>query len=169
MVLQEIRLAGVIDESITDGPGIRYVIFTQGCEHKCEGCHNPETHDINGGYMKNINELVNTINSTKYLKGVTFSGGDPFLQAYACHLVASQIKKEYDIIVYTGYTYEKLLELSNVYEGIKLFLNDIDYLVDGPFVLNKRSLELRFKGSSNQRIIDIKESMKKQTVIIKEL
>lgn len=166
MVLQEIRLAGIVEESITDGPGIRFTIFTQGCEHNCYGCHNPQTHDINGGYMKNINELVESINDTKYLKGVTFSGGEPFLQAYACHLIASRIKKEYDIISYTGYTFEKLLELSKVYEGINLFLRDIDYLIDGQFIISKRSLELRFKGSSNQRIIDVKKSLVEDKVIL---
>lgn len=165
MDCNQIRLAGYVDESIVDGPGIRFVIFTQGCKHNCPGCHNPETHDMDAGYLKNCDELIEAINSTSYLKGVTFSGGEPFLQPKACHYIASKIKKEYDILSYSGFTFEELLEKSTTDTDVKDFLNDLDILVDGRFVLTKRSLALKFRGSTNQRIIDVKKSLKENKII----
>lgn len=162
----QIRLSGIIDESVVDGPGIRYVIFTQGCKHNCKGCHNPSTHDETKGYLKSCDDIINNINETKYLSGVTFSGGEPFLQPDKCAYIAKEIKKEYNIIVYTGYLYEKLLELGKENKAIMDFLSQIDILVDGPFILEQKSLDLKFKGSKNQRMILVKQSLCENKVIL---
>ncbi len=162
----QIRLSGIIDESVVDGPGIRYVIFTQGCKHNCKGCHNPNTHDETKGYLKACDDIINDINETKYLSGVTFSGGEPFLQPDKCAYIAKRIKKGYNIIAYTGYLYEQLLELSKVNQAIMDFLKQIDILVDGPFILEQKSLELKFKGSKNQRMILVKKSLCENKVIL---
>lgn len=166
---QEIRLSGIIDESIVDGPGFRYTIFVQGCRHNCDGCHNPETHDLTGGYLKNMDVIVDEINKTSYLTGVTFSGGEPFLQPDKCHYIASRIKNSYDILAFTGFLFEDLLEMSEKNEAIMDFLKDLDYLIDGKYDKNLRSLGLKYKGSSNQRIIDVKKSLQMNSVIIKEM
>lgn len=155
----KIRLSGIVDESVVDGPGIRFSIFTQGCIHNCLGCHNPQTHALDGGFSVSCDELIKQINDTSYLSGVTFSGGEPFLQPKQCTYIASRIKKNYSIMVYTGFLFEDLLEMGKVNFDIIEFLNTIDILVDGPFVLSKRSLELKFKGSSNQRVIDVGKSL----------
>ena len=164
----KIRLSGEIKESIVDGPGIRYVIFTQGCNHNCKGCHNPETHDLNGGYLKEIDEIIEDFKKYPYMTGLTLSGGEPFLQKSAILSLILQFKTLYpkkNIIIYTGYTFEALLkENDNDTLGI---LNNIDFLIDGPFILEKRDISLKFKGSSNQRIIDIKKSLSEKQIIIK--
>lgn len=155
--MAKIRLAGIIRESIVDGPGIRFVVFTQGCKHNCKGCHNPETHDLNGGYETDTDKILEEIKKNPLLKGVTFSGGDPFLQAYPLSLLAKEIHKlNLDVVVYTGYTYEQLLTGFDEHPDWKDLLKETDILIDGPFILEKRDLGLQFRGSGNQRIIHIK-------------
>ena len=155
--MAKIRLAGIIRESIVDGPGIRFVVFTQGCKHNCKGCHNPETHDLNGGYETDTDKILEEIKKNPLLKGVTFSGGDPFLQAYPLSLLAKEIHKlNLDVVVYTGYTYEQLLTGFDEHPDWKDLLKETDILIDGPFILEKRDLRLQFRGSGNQRIIHIK-------------
>ena len=158
--MKELRLAGVIRESIVDGPGIRMTIFTQGCPHHCEGCHNPQTHDFNGGYISHPENILKAIDSNPLLKGVTFSGGEPFMQAEALAELAVEIhKRGLDILTYTGFAFEQLLESFKKFPERKRLLEQTDYLIDGKFILSLRSLNLQYRGSSNQRIIDVKKSL----------
>lgn len=158
----KVRLAGIEKESVVDGPGIRYVIFAQGCGHKCEGCHNPETHDFSKGYIEDADKLIMDILNRKYIDGVTFSGGDPFYQSEEFKYIAKKLKsKEIHIMAYTGFNYEELLRSVGSMELLKY----IDIIVDGPFILKKKSLKTAFRGSSNQRIIDVKQSINKGKII----
>lgn len=154
----EIRIAGVVDESTVDGPGIRYTVFTQGCLHNCFGCHNPKTHPLNGGQALEIDTIISNIKKDPLISGVTISGGEPFLQPkeiLELTIKSKEIGK--NVIIYTGYTYEELVSLNN--EFINEVLKSADYLVDGKFEINKKSYTLLFKGSSNQRIIDLKKTI----------
>ena len=156
-----IKLAGLVADSIVDGPGFRFTIFTQGCPHHCEGCHNPDTHDFNGGRYADCDKIVEKIKENKLTAGVTFSGGEPFCQPEPCAYMAEKLKASgYHLMAFTGYTFEKLLEMSKEDENIKKFLNLLDVIIDGKFILAQRSLGLRYKGSKNQRTIDVKESIK---------
>ena len=155
----EIRLSGYILESIVDGPGIRTVVFTQGCPHKCIGCHNPKTHPFDKGKIVPIKEIVQLLISNPLSKGLTISGGEPFVQPLSVLTLIKEYKTlrpNHDIIIYTGYTYESLIKLNNpdILEILKLS----DYLIDGPFINSLKDLTLHFRGSKNQRIIDLKKS-----------
>ena len=163
----EIRLAAPLQKnSIVDGEGIRAVIWTQGCIHNCFGCHNPETHDVNGGMLVDIEELKQEIKSLNEETGVTFSGGDPFCQIDACLELAKFCHDcGLNVWCYTGYTYEKLMELSKEKINILKFLKEIDVLIDGPFILAKKSFDVKFRGSKNQRVIDVKKSLKQGSVV----
>ncbi len=164
---ETIRIAGVVKESIVDGPGIRYVIFTQGCPHKCEGCHNPQTHDFNGGKIVNISKLLDDIKKNPLIKGITVSGGEPFAQASnVAKLIYSLDKNRYNIMVYTGYTYENLIKNSTDKNGFLKLLNLTDILIDGKFEITLKDSFIPFRGSSNQRAIDVKESLKSNEVIL---
>ncbi len=163
--IDTIRLAGVIKESIVDGPGIRFVIFAQGCPHRCNGCHNPETFDEKGGYISNIANLLSAIDDNPLLKGVTFSGGEPLLQAEAFCIIANHVKNQgMDIVLFSGYTYEQIIEMSKNDDAVEELINLVDILIDGRFEKDKVDLTLTFRGSSNQRIIDVKESRKRSVV-----
>ena len=165
-----IKLAGLVPESFVDGPGIRFTLFTQGCPHKCEGCHNPETHDFSEGRLADVDKIYSKIISNPLIKGVTFSGGEPFCQPEPLAYLAKLLKeKKYHIISYSGYTFEELFEKSKNNTYIKELLNNIDILIDGKFVLSERSLELRFRGSKNQRIVDVSESLKNGKAITVEI
>jgi len=169
---KSLRVAGVVKESIVDGPGIRYVVFSQGCPHKCKGCHNEAALDFSGGKEYETERILLEVSKNPLLAGVTFSGGEPFCQAEAFSVLATELKSEnknINIWAYTGYTYEELLELSKENESVKEMLTRIDVLVDGRFVLEKRDISLRFKGSSNQRHIDVKSTMEKGEVILLEI
>lgn len=149
------RLSGVVRESIVDGPGIRLVVFSQGCPHKCKGCHNPATHDPNGGYESSVENIINAIKQNPLLQGVTLSGGDPFMQAEAFAELAHRVHElGLNVITYTGYTMEQLVKGLRKYPQWERLLRNTDTLVEGPFILEKRSLLLKFRGSSNQRVID---------------
>jgi len=153
----KLRIAGIEPESIVDGPGIRYSIFTQGCTHNCMGCHNLQTHDINGGSWADRDEILKELKENPLLRGVTFSGGEPFLQPEPLCCLAKDIKGlGMDLIIYTGFTLEKLLEMGKSNKSILELLKLADTLIDGPYMEEKRDLELQFRGSSNQRIIDLK-------------
>jgi len=161
----KLRIAGIIKESVVDGPGIRYVVFTQGCLHNCHGCHNPETHDLNGGYEMDVDDIIEDIHKSKYINGVTFSGGEPFLQAEALSYIAQAIKcNNLNIVTYTGYTFEELLNSSDKNKKNLLSLSDL--LIDGKFKLSERDLSLKFRGSKNQRIIDVKSSLKINSPVV---
>lgn len=156
----ELRLAGVIKQSIVDGPGWRFAIFAQGCIHHCKGCHNPETHSLEGGYLSNSDNLIAEIKKNPLLAGVTFTGGDPFLQASAFAKLGEEIHAlGLNVVTYTGYTIEYLLEHLEEKEGWRELLEQSDFLVDGPFLLEQKTLLVPFRGSSNQRIIDPKKSL----------
>ncbi|MBT0826764.1 anaerobic ribonucleoside-triphosphate reductase activating protein [Campylobacter lari] len=160
-----LRLAGVVKESIVDGYGLRYVIFTQGCHHHCKGCHNPQTHDFNKGYLQDLASLHDEICKNPLLQGVTFSGGEPFMQAKNLSILAKHIKTlGLDLTIYTGFTYEELLEEKSKKELLIL----ADVLVDGKFILEQKDLSLKFKGSKNQRVIDVVKSLEQGKVILFE-
>ena len=156
-------------DSIVDGEGIRTVIWTQGCAHKCPGCHNPMTHSFDEGYLLDIEEVKEMIDDLEGQDGITFSGGDPLYQVEECLELAKYIKsKKLNIWCYTGFTYETLIKMSEKNPSIKEFLKTIDILIDGPFVLEKKSLDCPFRGSTNQRIIDTKRSIKEKKVCLVE-
>ena len=168
------RIAGFEEESIADGPGLRYVIFSQGCIHKCPHCQNPGTWDINGGKEYSVKEIKRKLTKlkkqSKTLKGVTFSGGDPFLQAAEFAEIAQAVRKAgWDVVTYTGYTYEELIGLEkNANAGAEALLAATDILIDGKYVHKLYSADLRFRGSSNQRIIDIAKTREKGQIVLWE-
>ena len=152
-----LNLSGIVTDSIVDGPGIRVSIFAQGCPHHCEGCHNPETWEFGIGADLSEEKVFDIVKSNPLCKGVTFSGGEPFAQAEGFGKLASLLKESgYEVASYTGFTFEQLL--SGTPEQ-KALLNQLDVLIDGPFILAERSLELSFRGSSNQRILDVQKSL----------
>ena len=164
---KELMLAGVMDESIVDGPGIRYVVFVQGCPHRCEGCHNPQTHDFSGGQTADIPKILEEIDGDPMISGVTFSGGEPFCQAEQLCRLADEVKRRgKDLMIYSGYTYEELVDAAENDKGVKHLLETADRLVDGPFILSERDLELPFRGSRNQRYIDMKKTLRRGTVVL---
>ena len=164
-----IRLSGIAYESLVNGPGMRRVFFAQGCKHNCKGCFNPDTHDFNGGEERVIDSLIKDTLENPILSGVTFSGGDPWEQADKFAIMAKAFKKaKLSVWSYTGYTYEYILENKEVRSGWNDLLNNIDVLVDGRFQEEKLEDGLKFRGSSNQRIIDVQESLKKGIIVIKE-
>lgn len=157
-----IRIAGIVRESIVDGPGLRFVVFSQGCPHKCKGCHNPDTHDFQGGYDCSINKIIEEIDKNPLLSGVTFSGGEPFCQSKEFYELGIEIKKRnLDIIAFSGYTIEQLKEMIKENKYIEKLLEIIDYLIDGPFILEEKDLTLLYRGSRNQRFLDMSEERNK--------
>jgi len=154
---EPLRLAGIIEDSIVDGPGMRFVIFVQGCPHNCEGCHNPQSHDFGGGFDADIYKIAEKIVKSRTSR-LTFSGGEPFCKARELAKIARLIESEkrgVEIITYTGYLYEDLLEMANTDPDIKDLLTVTNYLVDGKFEQEKKTLDWFYRGSSNQRIFDI--------------
>lgn len=155
-----VRLSGIAYESLVNGPGMRRVFFAQGCKHNCKDCFNPETHDFLGGEEKNMDELIEDVVKNKMIKGVTFSGGDPLEQADKFSYMAKIFKNSgLNIWCYTGYTFEELLEKMKSDNDTRELLENIDVLVDGKFQLENKNGGLRFRGSSNQRIIDVNNSI----------
>ena len=155
----ELRIAGTVNDSIVDGPGIRFTIFTQGCPHNCEGCHNPQTHDFNGGTLVDTDELLAKIKGNPLLDGATFSGGEPFCQAPVLAELGKQIHAlGLNIVTYTGYTFEELYAERDKH-GWGDLLKVTDYLIDGPFILAQKDWVIKFRGSSNQRYIDCQASL----------
>lgn len=162
----KLKIAGIVEESIVDGPGIRFVVFTQGCPHNCQGCHNPQTHDFDGGKYVDVDEIVQKIDEDPLLKGITLSGGEPFMQAKNLSSMIKKINnKNLNIITYSGFTYEQLLEKANDENCFLELLNQTDILIDGKFELNNKKEDLKFRGSSNQRAIDVKKSLENNKII----
>lgn len=154
----EVRIAGTEAESIVDGPGFRFAIFTQGCPHGCPGCHNPQTHDFAGGKTMAIDELLTAACRNPLLSGVTFSGGEPFCQPEPLyHLAVALREKKKHLMAYSGYTFEQLLALPDPF--VKKLLGQLDLLVDGPFIEAERNIDLKFRGSANQRVLDVQKSL----------
>mgnify|MGYP004475214403 FL=1 len=164
----KIRLAAYLQpDSIVDGEGIRTVIWTQGCLHNCLGCHNPETHDMNGGALVDLSEVYEIIDNLEGQDGITFSGGDPFCQPKECAEIAKYARKKgYNIWSYTGYDFEQLLLIAKSKPEILDFLKQIDVLVDGRFEIAKKSYNSIFRGSYNQRIIDVTKSLEENNVVL---
>lgn len=154
--MDTLNVAGLVEESIVDGPGIRFVVFVQGCPHGCKGCHNPATHPFGVGDDVPIDRIYEMIRSNPLVKGVTFSGGEPFCQAGALARLGERLRKDrYDIFIYSGFTLDTLLKMAKSDADIKALLSVGNYLVDGPFVEDQRDLRLRYRGSRNQKIYDI--------------
>ena len=164
-----VRIFGFADDSIVDGPGLRFSVFVQGCRHNCEGCHNPDSHDVNGGTVYKVDDIKKMIDENPLIDGITLSGGEPFLQAKPLTALAKYAReKELNVMTYTGYTFEVLVDGANEENGWRGLLENSDLLVDGRFEIDKRSLDLNFKGSSNQRIIDVKKSLERGEVVLSE-
>ena len=165
---REIRLAADLQvDSIVDGPGLRAVLWTQGCSHHCPGCQNPQTWDFNGGGLVPIDMVKEARDELEYQDGITVSGGDPMFQPEACNELAEYCKsKGLNIWVYTGFTFEELMEIAKKKPIYLEFLNKIDVLVDGRFIESQRDLNLLFRGSANQRLIDIPKTLKKGEIVL---
>lgn len=161
----ELTIAGVVKESIVDGPGIRYTVFTQGCPHHCPGCHNPQTWAFERGQPTTAQALFEDFQKDPILKGITFSGGEPFCQPEPLTELAKLVHGAgKDVTIFTGYTYEQLLEKQD--PAVDALLAQCDLLIDGPFVMAQRNLELRFRGSENQRLIDMKKTRQAGCVVL---
>lgn len=162
-----IRLAGIVRESIVDGPGIRFTVFCQGCPHGCPGCHNPESHDFSGGQDCSTDRLLEEIDKDPLLAGVTFSGGEPFCQPEGFLELAEGVKERgLNITSFSGYTYEQLKDMASENDAVKKLLDITDILVDGPFIKEQRDLTLQFRGSSNQRVIDMNRTRDEGDIVI---
>jgi len=161
-----LRLAGIVKESVVDGPGIRLVVFVQGCPHRCPGCQNPESHDPMGGYESTAKELLTELEKNSLVSGLTLSGGEPFCQAEALVELSSEAKRRgFSIVIYTGYVFEDLLTMGTE-DNMKFELLKLaDILVDGPFIQDKRDIGLPFRGSGNQRLIDVPASLRQGRVV----
>lgn len=153
-----LRVSGIIPESIVDGPGIRYVIFVQGCPHHCPGCHNPQTHPFEGGTLRSVEDIAAEIKENPLISGVTFSGGEPMCQAGPLAELAKILRgMGKNILVYTGYTFEQLWQEQDP-DRMEL-LKQCKYLIDGPFILAEKSMMVKFRGSKNQRILNVQASL----------
>jgi anaerobic ribonucleoside-triphosphate reductase activating protein len=153
-----IRIAGIVKESIVDGPGIRLTVFAQGCKHNCLGCHNPHTHDFEGGSLTSVEDILRQMKSNPLLDGITLSGGEPFEQAEEMGTLAQEAKiLGYNVMTYTGYTFEYILQNKDITVGWDKLLRHTDTLVDGKFEIQKKMPMLQYRGSENQRIIDIQK------------
>ena len=163
-----VHLAAPIQkDSIVDGEGLRTVIWFQGCPHKCKGCHNPKSHDFKGGKETKISEIKEMISNLKHQDGITFSGGEPMAQSDALLEIATYAKEhKLNIWCYTGYTFEELMDMSNTNPIYKEILKTIDTLVEGPFKIEEKSLNMKFRGSKNQRILDSKKSLKNNKPVL---
>ena len=152
----DIRIAGFENDSIVDGPGFRLAVFTQGCPHHCPGCHNPETHDFAAGTVVDTEKIIAQMLDNPLLDGLTLSGGEPFCQPEPCTVLAKAAHEaNLNVWAYSGFTFEQLQTKPEVQE----LLREVDVLVDGRFELSLRTLDLRFRGSKNQRLIDVKKSL----------
>lgn len=159
------RVYGIVDDSIVDGPGFRLAVFAQGCPHGCPGCHNPESHALGGGTLRDTSEIAALMDANQLLDGITLTGGEPFMQCEAClELSRAAHARGLNVWCYTGFEYEQLLERPDA----RALLDEVDVLVDGPFVLSERSLELRFRGSRNQRVIDLRATRERGALTLVE-
>ena len=155
-----IRIAGIMDDSIVDGPGLRLTIFTQGCTHACPGCHNPQSHDPKGGKDMDTSEIIEKIDENPLLDGITLSGGEPFLQALSCaELAQAAHERRLNVWTYSGWTFEELLERAKTDGNALALLEHTDVLVGGPFILAEKSLDVKWRGSKNQRLLNVPASL----------
>ena len=156
-----LRLAGVVGESSVDGPGFRLGVFAQGCPHRCRGCHNPATFAFDGGILVAVSSVVELLTSNPMHSGISLSGGEPFEQAAAFARLAERARElGYDVMAWTGYTFEELIVGSQERPEWLELLSALDVLVDGPYIQELHSLALLYRGSANQRVLDVPESLK---------
>ncbi len=161
----ELRLFGTVQDTIVDGPGLRYAVFVQGCTHSCPGCHNPESQPAEGGTVKPVADVLQDIRTNPLIHDVTLTGGEPFQQAMACAELAQQLKAEgYGIWTYTGYRLEDLMARKE--PAVQELINASDVIVDGPFIEALKSLDLEWRGSSNQRLIDVPKTLTQGSVVL---
>lgn len=164
--MSQLRISGIVRESVVDGPGIRFVVFTQGCPHHCPGCHNPRTHSFDGGKLVETSRILEEIQKNPLLKGVTLSGGEPFCQPGPLAELAEEVHaRGLDVMTYSGYTLEQLLEKAKEDPETDALLHQTDVLVDGRFIEAEKSLLLKFRGSKNQRLLDVKRSLESGTPV----
>lgn len=167
-MMSSLRISGVVDDSIVDGKGLRYTIFTQGCPHHCPGCHNPQTHSFDDGTLVDTSSLFSEICENPMLRGVTFSGGEPFCQPKPLAELAKAVHdyphRKLDVTVFTGYTLEQLQQKND--PDINALLEQTDILIDGPFIESEKDLTLLFRGSRNQRIIDMKQTRETGHIVL---
>ena len=162
MVSEYLRVSGIVEDSIVDGPGLRLTVFTQGCPHHCPGCHNPQTHSFEGGKMMPIEEIFHMYCENPLLSGITFSGGEPFCQPAPLYRLAQMVKaRGHNVMTYTGYIYEQLQAMAETDQAIARLLSVTDILVDGPYIEAQRDLDLKFRGSANQRILILNKKLDK--------
>ncbi len=160
----KLRIAGRVGDSIVDGPGLRYALFTQGCPRACPDCHNPQTHSPDGGEETTTDEIFREIAANLLLDGVTFSGGEPFMQAAPLVELARKVRElGLNLIVYTGYTWEELVAAND--SDWNALLAETDVVVDGPYIRELRDWQTRFAGSSNQRFVDVRRSFETGNVV----
>lgn len=165
-----LRVAGIVEESFVDGPGIRFVVFAQGCPHRCPGCHNPQTHSYTGGMLMEPGAILARMASNPLLDGLSLSGGEPFEQAGPfAELAEGAHARGYDVMTWTGYTFEFLLEHRDGRPGWRRLLEASDVLVDGPFLIGRRSLGLLYRGSGNQRVLDLRESLREGHAVLLQI
>jgi len=161
----DMRIAGIVNDSITDGPGLRLAVFAQGCTHGCKGCHNPHTHAVDGGEVISTESILEKAKNNPLLDGVTLTGGEPFLQADAMAEIARGAHQMgLNVIAFTGFVWEDLIQHA---DALRL-LQHCDFVIDGKFDESLRSLDLEFKGSANQRLIDVKKSLSSGHTIVFE-
>lgn len=170
------KLAGIQYESVVDGPGLRNVIYFQGCEHRCSGCHNPGTWDKKGGVEVSVDEVFKLVTRNPMVNSITFSGGEPFLQSNGAWKLAIKLKlNHYSLWTFTGYTWEELYNTAQKYgrsvykRSIRRLILLTDVLVEGKYEQDKKTLSLPFRGSSNQRLIDVKKTLAAGEVVEYEL
>jgi len=160
----QLRIHALVSDSVVDGPGLRLAVFTQGCFHNCPGCHNPMTHDPDGGRVCGIDEILTLLDENPLLCGITLTGGEPFLQPEGCLALAKAAKtRGKSVWAYSGYTLEELRGMGN--PAVSELLDELDVLVDGRFVMEQRSLHLQYCGSANQRVIDMKKTKNDSVVL----
>jgi len=161
---KNIRIAGTVNDSIVDGPGLRMAIFFQGCHRSCRGCHNPESWPLGGGKVSGTKELFASICKNPLLTGVTFSGGEPLLRAGALLPLAAGIQlRGLDLAIFTGFVFEDILKDGDA--DVLALLGYASTLIDGPFILEQKSLLLPFRGSKNQRILDLPRSLSEKRAV----
>ena len=161
-----IRIAGIVEESIVDGPGVRTVVFTQGCPHHCPGCHNPQTHSFTDGKLMPVDALITEITKNKLVRGVTLSGGEPFCQSKELIPFVRGLKSfGYDVMGFSGYLYDTLCSNHSMYK----LLCELSYLIDGPYKKEEHIYGLHLRGSKNQRIIDVQRSISDGKVVLADI
>ena len=172
-MIDQINVAGFLENSIVDGPGVRCVLFLQGCPHRCPHCHNPETWANRSDTFRPIMDVAETIVSVSHVNKLTISGGEPLIQVHALlqllDILHNKFHRNYHIMCYTGFKYEDLVGQLAVRNDLKSLLSQIDLLVDGPFIYSEKSMDLRFRGSKNQRIIEMKNSLMLGEMILSNL